>query len=288
MADWGCEGGRPDPAILRSASGRASNRVLSLCAAALLSLPTLVYLHYYEGGASNQFFVWSVTLTLGAWIVLAFRRILVASVLVNALVGIVATASWAKQQAMDMALHAYDVVFYLSSWATIDYLWNSFRIDVVGAGNRDCRLRRLSARCHAGVARQRIDRGRRSHHRRRCRRGVQGGTAAYPVLLGRFSHLVVLFVLGRDRRDAMARPAHRSGQFRAWPAFCGADRLRDPIEASAYHSDPGGISGAAGVFPGAALRPIASIRSLPRKTARCTACGWKPMAGGPGSPNLLS
>jgi phosphoglycerol transferase MdoB-like AlkP superfamily enzyme len=32
---------------------------------------------------------------------------------------------------MDMALHAYDIVFYLSSWATIDYLWNGFRIHVV-------------------------------------------------------------------------------------------------------------------------------------------------------------
>jgi hypothetical protein len=105
--------------------------VLSLCAAALFSLPTAIYLRYYEGGAFNQFFVWSITLAVGAWIVLALRRILVASVLVNALVGIVAIVSWAKQQAMDMALHAYDIVFYLSSWATIDYLWNGFRIHVV-------------------------------------------------------------------------------------------------------------------------------------------------------------
>jgi phosphoglycerol transferase MdoB-like AlkP superfamily enzyme len=131
MADWVREEDKPDAAILRSASGHAPNRVLfSLCAAALFSLPMAVYLRYYEGGASNQFFVWSVTLSLGAWIVLALRRILVASVLVNALLGIVAIVSWAKQQAMDMALHAYDVVFYLSSWATIDYLWNGFRIHV--------------------------------------------------------------------------------------------------------------------------------------------------------------
>jgi hypothetical protein len=132
MADWVREEDKPDPAILRSASSHALNRfLLSLCAAALFSLPTAVYLRYYEGGASNQFFVWSVTLSLGAWIVLALRRILVASILVNAFVGIVATMSWAKQQAVDMALHAYDFVFYLSSWATIDYLWNGFRIHVV-------------------------------------------------------------------------------------------------------------------------------------------------------------
>ena len=132
MADWVREEDKTGPAILRPASGHAPNRVrLSLCAAALFSLPTAVYLRYYEGGAFNQFFVWSITLAVGAWIVLALRRILVASVLVNALVGIVAIVSWAKQQAMDMALHAYDVVFYLSSWATIDYLWNGFRIHVV-------------------------------------------------------------------------------------------------------------------------------------------------------------
>jgi hypothetical protein len=132
MADWVREEDKPDPAILQSASGHAPNRVLlSLCAAALFSLPTAVYLRYYEGGAFNQFFVWSITLAIGAWIVLALRRILVASVLVNALVGIVAIVSWAKQQAMDMALHAYDIVFYLSSWGTIDYLWNGFRIHVV-------------------------------------------------------------------------------------------------------------------------------------------------------------
>jgi hypothetical protein len=129
MADWVRDEDKPDPEILQSASSRA--RVLSLCAAALIALPIAVYLRYYEGGASNQFFVWSVTLAFGAWVVLAVRRILVASVLVNALVAIVATMSWAKQQAMDMALHAYDVVFYLSSWATIDYLWNGFRIHVV-------------------------------------------------------------------------------------------------------------------------------------------------------------
>jgi len=132
MADWVREEDKTGPAILRPACGHAPNRVrLSLCAAALFSLPTAVYLRYYEGGAFNQFFVWSITLAVGAWIVLALRRILVASVLVNALVGIVAIVSWAKQQAMDMALHAYDVVFYLSSWATIDYLWNGFRIHVV-------------------------------------------------------------------------------------------------------------------------------------------------------------
>jgi Sulfatase len=122
---------RIDTASGLFAPDRALNRILSLCAAVLFTLPVAVYFWKYEGGAANQFFVWSVTLTLAAWLVLAFGRVLVASVLVNALVGIVATIAWAKQQAMDMALHAYDLVFYLSSWSTIHYLWNDFRIYVL-------------------------------------------------------------------------------------------------------------------------------------------------------------
>ena len=94
----------------------ALSRGLSLCAAVLFTLPIAGYFWKYEGGAANQFFVWSVTLTLAAWIVLAFRRVLVASVLVNALVGIIATMAWAKYQAVDMVLHAYDFVFYFSSY----------------------------------------------------------------------------------------------------------------------------------------------------------------------------
>src|SRR3974390_614762 len=106
-------------------------RVLSLGAAVLASLPTAVYFWFYEGHASNEIFVVSVTLAFGPWLVLAIRRVLVATVLVNSLIGIVSTMSWAKQQAMDMALHAYDLVFYLRSWGTIAFLSNGFRIHIL-------------------------------------------------------------------------------------------------------------------------------------------------------------
>jgi len=141
MADWVREADAPIssdtltstipiPAPIGSHGSRRA-RWLSLGAAVVFSLPTMVYFWFYEGHADNQFFVWSVTLTLGAWLVLASRRVLVASVLVNSLVGIVATMSWAKQQAMDMALHAYDLVFYLKSWGTIAFLWNGFRTHIL-------------------------------------------------------------------------------------------------------------------------------------------------------------
>jgi phosphoglycerol transferase MdoB-like AlkP superfamily enzyme len=139
MVDWVREADAPvSPDTVRLTIGTpehegGSRRAwwLSLGAAALFWLPTMVYFWFYEGSGANQFFVWAVTLTLGAWLVLAFRRILVASVLVNSLVGIVATMSSAKQRAMDMALHAYDVVFYLRSWGTIEFLWSGFRTYVL-------------------------------------------------------------------------------------------------------------------------------------------------------------
>jgi hypothetical protein len=127
---------RPDPAGLLSVSG-GRRRVLGLFATVFFTLPTGYYFSRYEGGPADMFFVWSVTLTLAAGIVLAFRTILVASVLVNALVGIVAAVAWAKHSAMDMVLHAYDIIFYLGSWSTIAFLWNDFQryiITLMAAG----------------------------------------------------------------------------------------------------------------------------------------------------------
>jgi len=118
---------RRDPGGLLFASDGALSRGLVIGVATLFALPTVNYFWKYEGGAANLFFVSSITLTLAACLVLAFCRVLVASVLVNAIVGVVATVAWAKHQAMDMALHAYDVVFYLSSWSTIGFLWRDFR-----------------------------------------------------------------------------------------------------------------------------------------------------------------
>jgi hypothetical protein len=228
--------------------------VLSLCAAALFSLPTAIYLRYYEGGAFNQFFVWSITLAVGAWIVLALRRNLVASVLVNALVGIVAAVAWAKYLAMNMTLHAYDIFFYLGSWPTIAFLWNNFQkyiIALVAA--------LLATAIAAGVACW-LDPTR---VRRRPafvafvhRRGPGKGRApAHPVLLGRSPHIVVLFFLDRDGRNAVARPTDRSGQLGAGSSFCYSHPLPDRLKASAHCSYPRGIGCTSEVLPDTSLRP---------------------------------
>jgi phosphoglycerol transferase MdoB-like AlkP superfamily enzyme len=122
---------RRDPARLLFAPDGTLSRGLVFGVAALFTLPTVDYFWRYEGGAANLFFVSSITLTLAACLMLAFGRVLVASVLVNAIVGIVATVAWAKHRAMDMALHAYDVVFYFSSWSTVGFLWRDYRAYVI-------------------------------------------------------------------------------------------------------------------------------------------------------------
>jgi phosphoglycerol transferase MdoB-like AlkP superfamily enzyme len=126
VAEW-----RREPTRLLFAADGSLSRGLVIGVAILFTLPTVDYFWKYEGGAANQFFVFSVTLTLAAGLVLAFCRVLVASVVVNAIVGIVATVAWAKHQAMDMAFHAYDIVFYLSSWSTMGFLWRDFRPYVI-------------------------------------------------------------------------------------------------------------------------------------------------------------
>jgi phosphoglycerol transferase MdoB-like AlkP superfamily enzyme len=132
LTDWvSASGWRLNLRRVLFAPDGALSRGLILSVAALFTLPTALYFWKYEGGAANRFFVSSVTLTLAACAVLAFRRVLVASVLVNALVGIAATVAWAKHQTMDMVLHAYDIVFYLSSASTIAFLWRDFRIYVI-------------------------------------------------------------------------------------------------------------------------------------------------------------
>lgn len=86
-----------------------------------------LYFRRYEGGAPNLFFVWSVTLMLAAGIVLLTRRMLVASVLVPSMIAIVVTAAAVKHRVMEMSIHAYDLVYYMTSWSTLAFLWDQYR-----------------------------------------------------------------------------------------------------------------------------------------------------------------
>jgi phosphoglycerol transferase MdoB-like AlkP superfamily enzyme len=90
-----------------------------------------LYFRRYEGGAPNLFFVWSATLLVASAIVFLTGRVLVAAVLVPALIAIVDRTSAVKHEAMDMVVHAYDIIFYLGSWSTLSFLWREYWTDLV-------------------------------------------------------------------------------------------------------------------------------------------------------------
>ena len=80
-----------------------------------------------EGTLPNILFTAAVTLALIAVVVLLTRRVLFATVLIAMLVGLIVGVSSVKRAVMNMVVHAYDLIFYLSSWSTVSYLWSDHR-----------------------------------------------------------------------------------------------------------------------------------------------------------------
>lgn len=89
------------------------------------------YIWRYEAYRHNVVYVSSTTLFIISMIVLATRRALLAVLLVTALVALIRIIAIQKYRKMNMTLHAYDVVFYLTSWPTISFLWSHFRLHFV-------------------------------------------------------------------------------------------------------------------------------------------------------------
>ena len=89
-----------------------------------LLLAGLAYYHYrYEGWKETIVFAGAITAGLIAVLTLLTRRILFSSVIVSAIVAIIVVAADVKRQYIDMVLHAYDVVFYMTSLSTLRFLW---------------------------------------------------------------------------------------------------------------------------------------------------------------------
>ena len=84
----------------------------------------LVYYHWrYEGWPATIAFAGSVTAALFFALVFLSRRILFSIVLVALLIATIVIAADVKRHYIEMVLHAYDVVFYLTSWSTLVFLW---------------------------------------------------------------------------------------------------------------------------------------------------------------------
>ena len=86
-----------------------------------------------EGFWSTMAFTGGVCVTIGAVIAVATRRLLVSVAAVAAIVALVSVAAHVKRQAINLVLHAYDLVFYLPQGATLQFLWQSYRVYVAGA-----------------------------------------------------------------------------------------------------------------------------------------------------------
>lgn len=100
--------------------------------AGVTALGLAVHVNRYEGDALDILF--TVAVICATWALVAFvaRRPLFALIFTTALVAIIFAISKAKQESMNMVLHAYDIIFYFSSWATVSFLIESYRSYAVG------------------------------------------------------------------------------------------------------------------------------------------------------------
>lgn len=100
----------------------------ALGSAVAATLALIVYCHRHEGWWPHFIFAIAVTMLIGGFTLLATRRLFFSTMLATALTTLIVAIASAKHQAMDMVLHAYDLIFYLGSWSTISYLWSDHRI----------------------------------------------------------------------------------------------------------------------------------------------------------------
>ena len=104
------------------ASGQLSHLSVGIATTTLAT--ELVFYHaVHEGWFETVVFATAITATIIALITLLSRRILFSVAMGSALVSIIVTASDIKRHYVEMVLHAYDVVFYLTSWSTLSFLW---------------------------------------------------------------------------------------------------------------------------------------------------------------------
>jgi len=93
----------------------------------VVALAVLVLRWGTEGGPATSIFALATCLTLAAVLVLVSRRVLFATVLVAGLSLAIVLGASIKLKKMNMVMHAYDLLFYLSSWSTVTYLWYDYR-----------------------------------------------------------------------------------------------------------------------------------------------------------------
>ncbi len=99
---------------------------------AVMALVTGRYFWRSEGLPSNILFTAAVTAAIAAAVTLVSRRLLFSVFMTAACVLLIVLTSSVKREKMSQVAHAYDVVFYLSSWSTVHFLWTDYRAYVLG------------------------------------------------------------------------------------------------------------------------------------------------------------
>jgi phosphoglycerol transferase MdoB-like AlkP superfamily enzyme len=121
------------PVAAHVLAGQALRPATAWLSVGLLSLGMVGSFWQDEGDFANILFTVGVTGALVAFLTLLTCRALFAAVLVACLVTLIVVAATLKVAAMNMVVHAYDLFFYLGSWATVSYLFGDQRRYVVGA-----------------------------------------------------------------------------------------------------------------------------------------------------------
>ena len=91
----------------------------------LIALAVTAYVAKTEGETTSVLFTLAVISTVAALVTLVSRRLLFAISIVAAMVGLLCTIAYLKQQTTDVTLHAYDAISLLTSWTALGDLWQS-------------------------------------------------------------------------------------------------------------------------------------------------------------------
>ncbi len=125
-------GRRPLSAARRFAMPEQLSAVAVWTASVALAA-ALAYYHWrYEGWRETIVFAGAISAGLAAFLTFITRRVLFSISIVAAAVAMIVVASDIKRHYIEMVLHAYDVVFYLTSISTLKYLWVDHRLPLIG------------------------------------------------------------------------------------------------------------------------------------------------------------
>ena len=105
---------------------------LTIAGAVALFAATLALLIATEPVTARLGFSIAVTAAIAAGIALLSRHLLFASLVTFSIVALVVAISYEKMVLMNMALHSYDIPFYLNA-ETLSFLWEDYRIYVASA-----------------------------------------------------------------------------------------------------------------------------------------------------------